>query len=163
MAHGSKRWIRDYTGRIKRSADRTYKDWQGDLCRFRPHSKQHRCTACAAVRAPYEAHNRKYFAEWHALREKYGDQAWHHEHELRHRYVRLSYREMLCTDCRTKDRWSDWHTWRKPKKRWSRSGVPKGFRQTLNRDYRSKVRQAMREGRYDDLPIHKRNAAWLYW
>jgi hypothetical protein len=31
MAHGSKKWIRDYSGRIKRSTDRTRKDWKGDL------------------------------------------------------------------------------------------------------------------------------------
>jgi hypothetical protein len=31
MAHGSKKWIRDYSGRLKRSTDRTRKDWKGDL------------------------------------------------------------------------------------------------------------------------------------
>jgi hypothetical protein len=28
--HGDKKWIRDYSGRLKRSNDRTWKDWQGD-------------------------------------------------------------------------------------------------------------------------------------
>lgn len=29
--HGDKKWIRDYKGRLKKSKDRTYKDWLSDL------------------------------------------------------------------------------------------------------------------------------------
>jgi hypothetical protein len=31
--HGDKRWIRDYTGRLKKSSDKTRKDWLGDCNR----------------------------------------------------------------------------------------------------------------------------------
>jgi hypothetical protein len=36
------------------------------------------------------------------------------------------------------------------------------FRRDLNRSYRAKSKQMMREGKYD-IPKPARNALWLYW
>lgn len=47
--------------------------------------------------------------------------------------------------------------------RWQYSDVPSDFRRDLNRSYRAKTNQMVREERYDDIPKPVRNAAWLYW
>jgi len=41
--------------------------------------------------------------------------------------------------------------------------VPKRWLVTYNRQWRSKVKQAMREGKYDSLPLYIHDAGWLYW
>ena len=41
--------------------------------------------------------------------------------------------------------------------------APAQFRKDLNRWRRAQVSQALREGRYENLPCHRHDAAWLYW
>lgn len=41
-------------------------------------------------------------------------------------------------------------------------GVPAEFRKDLNRAYRAKTKQMIREEKYE-VPRPRRNAAWLYW
>lgn len=51
-----------------------------------------------------------------------------------------------------------------PVGRWDFYGeVPSDFRRDLNRAYRAKTNQMVREGRYDEIERPRRNAAWLYW
>lgn len=94
MAHGSKKWIRDYSGRIKRSTDRTYKDWKGDLHNWDyDYSEQYGklrdgspCPQCKGIRKDIRQHRklvkklrqeegvpryRKDYAAW-----KRGDDTW---------------------------------------------------------------------------------------
>lgn len=162
MAHGDKRWIVDASGRIKRSTDRTYKDWKAGLHRFQAGPKH--CKDCAAKEAPYKAYWKLSNAEYQLFRAKYGEQAWKHVKEMKYPYRHQPLHDRYCDRCKALDdlKWK----WHKPKvraKRWSRTGVPKAFRQELNRDYRTKVRHRLRNGDYDNLPVHKRNAARLYW
>lgn len=41
--------------------------------------------------------------------------------------------------------------------------VVSNIRRSENRAYRAKARQAMRNGRFDDIPARRKNAAWLTW
>jgi hypothetical protein len=65
MAHGSKKWIRDCNGRIKRSSDRTYKDKLGDIRNFNyDYQNQYGirhgspCPQCKAVRKDIREHKK---------------------------------------------------------------------------------------------------------
>lgn len=77
MAHGSKKWITDHTGKIKRSNNRTKLDWKGDMkwwdC-FRPRwksKKYKKCPQCAHVaksvqhgRSDWQEQHDKIWTEW---------------------------------------------------------------------------------------------------
>jgi hypothetical protein len=65
MAHGSKKWIRTYDGRIKRSTDRTHKDKLGDIRNFdydyqNQYGIRHGspCPQCKAVRKDIREHKK---------------------------------------------------------------------------------------------------------
>jgi hypothetical protein len=88
MAHGSKKWITTYDGRIKRSNDRTKKDYYGDLKKWRPmedrwgsrmYGPKHQfpasfCPQCkhvmkdaVRIREENSARHRRLWSEYHEL------------------------------------------------------------------------------------------------
>jgi len=71
MAHGKKKWIKDYRGKIKRSNNRTYYDKLGDIKVFHPWRKNHNCNACNKITDPITRHNKKVREERFKLEDEY--------------------------------------------------------------------------------------------
>lgn len=175
MAHGDKKWIRDYNGRIKRSRDRTYKDWKGDLNSYENRtSKRRRCAACEEIERPYKEHNDAIRDEYHrqleALKKKYpggwgsNDYYYYHMDELTVRFVHIPWSQRECDDCKRKDniRWY-WHTPKVNHMRNARYYQNKSWiKRDMRREYRSKVKNILRKARYeedlyDEIPVRKYN------
>jgi len=81
MAHGSKKWIEAYDGKIKRSNDRTMKDYWRDLRwwepmegrRWRGRKKADFCPQCKHVSKEIVAREKAARAAWEALRDEYDE------------------------------------------------------------------------------------------
>lgn len=136
--HGDKRWIRDHKGRLKKSSDRTFKDWLGDL--NADEYKYYFSRECAECEERRRIHDSQY--SWDVKCE-------------------------ACRDIWTK-KWYGKGFPGGPRQQWYKTGVPSWFRRKLNRQYRTKVKQMMRDAKYNEelydvLPPHIRNAAWLWW
>jgi hypothetical protein len=52
--------------------------------------------------------------------------------------------------------------WRDEKYPWRHYSISSVFGRDLNRAYRAKSKNLLRQGRWDDIPRHRRNERWRY-
>lgn len=71
MAHGKKRWIETYDGRLKKSNDKTWSDKKSDLHRWKGWKRPYECPDCREIWRPYEEHNAKVRKVQESLEAKY--------------------------------------------------------------------------------------------
>jgi hypothetical protein len=107
MAHGKKRWIETYDGRIKRSNDLTWKDWRSDLKYWQPMETGRRyfsrrsrvntrkgienfCPQCKHVQKEIVRQRDENYAAWDALHAEHSAKYSAAEHEWE-RYNREKY------------------------------------------------------------------------
>lgn len=199
MAHGSKKWIVAYDGKVKRSNDRTKKDFYRDLFDWEPiggfrnmksrHS--HFCPQCKhnykwvkAYNDAFREEQRRIEREWEeyiAEEVKAWKRRWirfvsgvsedvgpdpRHDWKRRWKFRRARqtligpiYDEetYLCPKCRTKWEHKE-DTWRRP----DMPGRKKHYTWVRRHEYqkhRAKVKQALRDERYEDIFRGKRG--WL--
>lgn len=138
--HGDKRWIRDYTGRLKRSNDRSWKDWRGDLKRLWSERKDEEkyCPECEEVRQEV--------GTW-----VYGQR---YDHEVRC-WVEDRTVEKFVSPLNARceyHRWKDNVGYKNPyhKKGSYYSYTPKMFRKAYNQQERARVRDILNHAKYDD-------------
>jgi hypothetical protein len=133
--HGSKKWIRDRHGRLKKSSDRTYKDWLGDL------NNSHR-------------RNWKY---WYDCE----DCQCNAEYNNVQRWYRRAFECESCrkahTDLYGRDR-KKWYKTGVPK--WFRQAKNREYRNTVKQIIRN---AKYVEELYDMIPPDKKDAAYDYW
>jgi hypothetical protein len=84
MAHGKKRWIETYDGRLKKSNDKTWSDKKSDLHRWKGWERPYKCPDCREIWRPYDEHNAKvksveavveaeYYEEFPDMKKDYDD------------------------------------------------------------------------------------------
>lgn len=157
--HGDKKWIYDHSGKLKKSSDRTFKDWCGDLNRSWKvlRDEEAACPDCIE--------NKQHLGKWvqprrwdYLTKEFYVDkdnEYFYTPPEAECKYHReLDEKKGYGVGCPYSD----------IRRYWYRSGVPAWFRRDLNRNYRSKTQQLMQRAKfnedlYDDLPQNQHDAA----
>jgi hypothetical protein len=187
MAHGDKKWIEDYAGRLKRSNDRTWRDKRSDLTRWKWWKKErHACSGCDEINRPYIEHNEmvrkaykevepeyyalfpnvdkdKYELNWDAFKKKYGSDYWNHKtHWLIERTGYMTghapFSSDACDACTAKQHAQDqFWNYEKRSKKW--------YKQTNNRKYRAETNRICRkilmdEEAEDTFVRNRKDVAW---
>lgn len=175
MSHGKKKWITDYRGRLKRSRNRTKFDRVSGAIHGKPESRRlyyrwsrekPKCPQCRYVWKQFDhdveswlAMREAVYAEFH---QKYGDRSWVRLADGKTLYLFDYFRQhpkyfplwsydsytFLCFKCEQREKAVDDH--------WT--GHPHGTKRAQNwfnknqrRKYRAKVKNLMRQERYDDI------------
>jgi hypothetical protein len=132
--HGDKKWIRDRHGRLKKSSDRTSKDWLGDLNNQDKHySWRNDCDECRKLTEYYNGKHYKY--RWLCA--------------------------FQCESCKkdSDDLWeSKWSRQGVPS--WYTREKNQKYRTTVKQILRNAKYD---EELYDTIPPNLRNAAWDWW
>lgn len=187
MAHGSKRWLVCYDGSIKRSSDRTSKDYYRDLywrennpwkVRSGTWKRKEFCPQCKYVAKQVITHDKLFQNRQDIVRQewvkKYGEAYWIRqgtEYVYFYKYFRshplypgnlwvYDWRNYVCWKCERRMELQD-KLWRQWPGKWRNSGNMK--RLERNR-YRNQVRIVMQRSRYveDEYEnIPNRKNAWL--
>lgn len=187
MAHGDKKWIKDYAGRLKRSNDRTWRDKRSDLTRWKWWKKSFKCAECEEVNRPYKEYNKmvkRVWAEaeieynklfptidddslmlsWDDFQKKYGTRySYSHRNNWIHdytgvNYVRAPWDSDMCDECTAKSKAADeFWKYEKRSKKW--------YKQTSNRTYRAENNRICRkmlidETAEDNFPRNPKDVAW---
>lgn len=195
MSHGSKKWIVAYDGKIKRSNDRSKKDYYRGLRWWKPYGQRgwrvgngkfdgDFCPQCKHNYKPIKAHNDAYYAEqkaisaeWDALegeRQRKFKQDWNRwvrnfcvgpepvrpEYRWKDRWTFRKARETMLPPIREEETWlcpkhahmnevwdDHWYSGPYPGKKEHYTWV----RKEQYRRYRSRMKDLMRQERYDDL------------
>lgn len=185
MSHGSKKWIKDYRGKIKRSNNRTKIDYYAglkcwDVWYTRSYLYGNKvqtkdfCPQCKHVQKAilndmerYRAAEKKVRAEWLAL---YGDRYWV-EIGGKHVYFYIFFRDhkdypgpLWHYDFRSYLCYKHERMYEQERQMWRKhvNGEKSHYGDVARdnyRSYRAKMKQAMRDERYDDLRPYKHD--WL--
>lgn len=140
--HGDKKWIRDHSGRLKKSNDRTFRDWRGDLNRGYKYIREmeENCPDCIAHRE--EIGVWKHPCKWDRENKKMVI-------DTSTSYFFVPYNNDTCEIHRDlhEKRWS-----RNPhhKKKGYMSYTPSRFRRTFNRKERIRVKQMLHMSKTDE-------------
>ncbi len=146
--HGNKKWIRDYTGRYKKSNDRSWKDWRGDLNRSYTvlRDEEYNCPECKVKKDEVGnwVHPVRYVRDtekrWKVIK-TYTDTS-------TTQFIIPPYSE--CEEHRLQDRrrwngnpysyYSNYYT----------RGTPRHFRKEYNQRERGRVKQMLHMAKYDE-------------
>src|SRR6266545_2920284 len=140
MAHGKKRFIRDWRGHLKRSRHRTQQDWKGELgsaAFVRRTLFDRKCPQCTLLRKDI-GHGRHAYADCASCRKK-RNVAWYWRYE-----------GDVVTGC-------TFH-----------SNAPKWFRRMIHQERRAEYKDLLRRAKYDPelydlIPVsYHRDAAWRW-